>query len=137
MTGTFVEVVDAMCSLNLPVEVVEFESLTPQEQIDVAGQSTILVGAHGAGLSHAMFVKEGGAVVEILMRQNFDDGIDYHKADFANLVRFYGKQYIYYDPIAIEPNGKVDNLSAHLLIVDAQELAQVLYCLYHDTERFF
>jgi len=132
-TGTFAEVVDAMCTLNLPVEVVEFESLTPQEQIDVAGQSTILVGAHGAGLSHAMFVKEGGAVVEILMRQGF--GQDYHKADFANLVRFYGKKYVYYDPIAIELNEGVDNLSAHLLIVDAQELAQALYCLYHSVLR--
>ena len=95
MTGTFVEVVDAICSLNLPVEVVEFESLTPREQIDAASQSTILVGAHGAGLSHAMFVQEGGAVVEILMRQNFDHGSDYHKADFANLVRFYGTKYVY------------------------------------------
>ena len=82
-----------------------------------------------------MFVQEGGAVVEILMRQGFDQ--DYHKADFANLVRFYDKKYIYYDPIAIEPNEGVDNLSAQLLFVDARELAQVLYCLYHDTERFF
>jgi len=134
-TGTFAEVVDAMCKLNLPVDVVEFESLSPQEQIDVAGQSTILVGAHGAGLSHAMFVQEGGAVVEILMRQNFDHGSDYHKADFANLVRFYGKKYVYYDSIAIELNEGVDNLSARLLIVDAQELAQALYCLYHSVLR--
>ena len=72
--------------MNLPVEEVEFESLTPQEQIDVASQSTILVGAHGAGLSHTMFVQEGGAVVEILMRQGFGHRTDYHKADFANLI---------------------------------------------------
>ena len=81
-TGTFAEVINAMCGLDLPVVVVEFETMTVEEQIQAVSTSAVMVAAHGAGISHAAWMKPGMAVVEVLMRQGFA-GSDYHKADFG------------------------------------------------------
>lgn len=51
---------------GVKIEAVDFGSISLREQIDVARKTDILVGVHGAGLTHSLFMKEGrGAVVEI------------------------------------------------------------------------
>eukprot|EP00970_Alexandrium_tamarense_P014631 scaffold4215_cov202-Alexandrium_tamarense.AAC.4 len=129
--GSFVEVVDAICNLGIPVKVIEFEDLSAEQQIQSAQSANVLVAAHGAALSHAAWMKPGGAIVEVLMRQGFVEFGDYHKADYANLARFFGLKYVYYDPLELLP--KEDLISSKLIVVDTDELARVVFCLYRST----
>lgn len=134
-SGTFSEVVDAMCSMGLPIKVVEFETLAAEEQIQAVSSSVVMVAAHGAGISHAAWMRPGTAVVEVLMRQGFA-GSDYHKADFANLVRFFGKNYFYYDAVSLGPQDATE-ISAHTVVVDAEEFAQAVLCLYEKFRNAY
>ncbi|KAL9187890.1 hypothetical protein ACHAXT_006268 [Thalassiosira profunda] len=135
--GTFSEIVDAMCGLGLPVDVVEFEAMSIEDQIQAASTATVVVAAHGAGMSHAAWMRPGTAVVEVLFRQGSEFvGSDYHKADFANLARFYGKKYVYYDSVSLLPKG-TEGLLAERMVVHADELAQVVYCLFGQAQGVF
>lgn len=134
-TGTFAEIIDAMCSLGLPISIVEFETMTVEEQIQAVSSSTVMLAAHGAGMSHAAWMRPGAAVVEVLMRQGFA-GSDYHKADFANLARFYGKKYVYYDAVSLMPSN-ARGIGANNIVVDADELAQVILCLFEKFQNGF
>ncbi|KAI0097830.1 hypothetical protein GGR51DRAFT_577751 [Nemania sp. FL0031] len=52
---------------HISVRMVDFAALPFGDQVRVAQESDILVGVHGAGLTHSMFLRQGtGAVVEIL-----------------------------------------------------------------------
>ncbi|KAL6857416.1 hypothetical protein ACO1O0_004851 [Amphichorda felina] len=50
---------------HMVLEVVDFEKLTFPEQLEVARRSDVLLGVHGAGLAHTLFLRPGSAVVEI------------------------------------------------------------------------
>ena len=50
------------------VEVVDPAAFSLTDQVRMAAQTEILVGAHGAGLSHALAMPEHGAVVEVVAR---------------------------------------------------------------------
>ncbi|KAK8019122.1 hypothetical protein PG990_004260 [Apiospora arundinis] len=48
------------------VHLIDFEGMSFREQVETARDTDVLVGMHGAGLTHAMFMEEGrGALVEI------------------------------------------------------------------------
>lgn len=47
------------------VEIIDFAQLTPQEQIRKAESATVLIGQHGAGLAHMIWLAPGSHVVEI------------------------------------------------------------------------
>ncbi|CAN8096632.1 unnamed protein product [Discula destructiva] len=60
------EKAQALFSDKADVRLVDFEDMPFREQIQLARDTDVLVGMHGAGLTHAMFMEEGrGAVVEI------------------------------------------------------------------------
>ncbi|KAI3400509.1 hypothetical protein diail_2708 [Diaporthe ilicicola] len=72
---------------NVSVKMVDFGALSIQEQLVLMQHTDILVGVHGAGLTHTMFMRSGqGAVVEI---QPPDMG---HKG-FKNLAKMTGLDY--------------------------------------------
>ncbi|TVY78244.1 EGF domain-specific O-linked N-acetylglucosamine transferase [Lachnellula suecica] len=54
-----------------PINVVDFASITIEEQIKLAQSTDILVGHHGAAMAHIIFMSPGTTAVEILPR-NFD-----------------------------------------------------------------
>ncbi|KAF2970999.1 hypothetical protein GQX73_g2551 [Xylaria multiplex] len=51
---------------HITVRMIDFAALPFGEQVRIAQESDVLVGVHGAGLTHSMFMRQGaGAVVEI------------------------------------------------------------------------
>ncbi|KAK8855169.1 hypothetical protein PGQ11_011081 [Apiospora arundinis] len=58
-------------STDVEVRSVDFAAMTFREQIEIARETDVLVGVHGAGLTHALFMSSkrnggrGGAVIEI------------------------------------------------------------------------
>lgn len=54
----------------------------------------------------------------------------------ANLVRFFGKNYFYYDAVSLEPQDAPE-ISAHTVVVDAKELAQAVLCLYEKVRNAY
>ncbi|KAJ2981389.1 hypothetical protein NQ176_g2048 [Zarea fungicola] len=71
---------------HMQLEVVDFASMPLAEQIKVARRTDVLVGVHGAGLTHAMFMKPGSVLVEILP-------IDFTHKGFRNLAQMLGHRY--------------------------------------------
>lgn len=69
------------------LRLVEFETMPFREQIRLVRSTDVLVGMHGAGLTHAMFMEEGrGAVVEIQPDRLCHKG-------FRNLAKMMGIPY--------------------------------------------
>lgn len=69
------------------LRMVDFEGMPFREQVEVARDSDVLVGMHGAGLTHAMFMEEGrGALVEIQPDRLCHWG-------FRNLAKMTGHKY--------------------------------------------
>lgn len=72
---------------HIRVRSIDFGALSLPEQIRIAQETDILVGVHGAGLTHTMFLREGtGAVVEIQPPKLGYKG-------FKNMARMLGRKY--------------------------------------------
>jgi len=72
---------------NVDIESVDMGSLPLLEQLRIVQETDLLLGVHGAGLTHMMFMREGaGAVVEIQ-----PEGLS-HKG-FRNLAAMTGQKY--------------------------------------------
>jgi hypothetical protein len=50
---------------RLKLQIVDFAVLSFQEQVDIGRGTDILLGSHGAGLTHMLWMKPGSSVVEI------------------------------------------------------------------------
>ncbi|TQB75216.1 hypothetical protein MPDQ_003469 [Monascus purpureus] len=68
------------------IKVVDFAALSFEEQLRVVRETDVLVGVHGAGLTHGMFLRPGSAMVEIL-----PGGLEHR--GFRNLARQMGHRY--------------------------------------------
>ncbi|PNY21913.1 6-hydroxy-D-nicotine oxidase [Tolypocladium capitatum] len=68
---------------HMKLNVVDFSLLPFYEQLKVARETDLLIGVHGAGLTHLMFLQPGSAVIEIL-----PEGFQ-HKG-FRNLAQMLG-----------------------------------------------
>jgi len=70
-------------------EVINFETLTIEEQIKLAAETEILVSIHGAGLTNMMFMKPGAAVVEFRRDKIYHNQCYWHLADSLGLNYYY------------------------------------------------
>ncbi|MCJ1432474.1 hypothetical protein MMC27_001831 [Xylographa pallens] len=68
------------------IQMVDFATLSFVEQIRIARRTDILVGVHGAGLTHELFQRPGSAVVEIIPHSLAHKG-------FRNLAKLLGHGY--------------------------------------------
>ena len=68
------------------VQLVDFAPLSFTEQLKIARQTDILVGVHGAGLTHELFLQPGSTVVEIIPHTLKHKG-------FRNLAKLMGHHY--------------------------------------------
>jgi protein O-GlcNAc transferase len=68
------------------IQAVDFADYSLEDQIAIARKTDILVGVHGAGLTHSLFLEPGSAVIEIL-----PEGVDFK--GFENMARQLNVQY--------------------------------------------
>lgn len=71
---------------NVNVSSVDFGLLSVSEQLELVQRTDILVGLHGAALTHIMFMSQGAAVVEIRPPE-------FHHKGFKNLAQMMGIKY--------------------------------------------
>lgn len=65
---------------NVDLTVVDFATISFQEQINIVGNTDVLLGVHGNGLSHILFLPPGASVIEIFPKNSLQ--LDYRL--FAN-----------------------------------------------------
>ena len=78
----------ARAATDVNVSAVNLERLSFKEQLRVIRSTNILIGMHGAGLSHAVFLPEEAVVVEL-----FPEHVK-KKKHFRNLARLRGHTYL-------------------------------------------
>lgn len=71
---------------HMKLTVVDFASMPLHQQVQVAHQTDVLLGVHGAGLTHSMFMKPGAVLIEILPA-------DFTHKGFRNLAQMLGHRY--------------------------------------------
>ncbi|KAH0591774.1 hypothetical protein MHUMG1_10473 [Metarhizium humberi] len=71
---------------QLDLEVVDFEHISFAQQLRIIRETDLLIGIHGAGLTHTMFLPPGSAVVEILPG-------NVEKRGFQNFAQMLGHGY--------------------------------------------
>jgi protein O-GlcNAc transferase len=71
---------------SVDIQVVDFGHLALAEQIRVAHHSDIIVGVHGAGLTHGMWLPSSSAIVEVLPP-------DLDHWGFSNMAKFLGHRH--------------------------------------------
>ena len=100
---------------EIEVKMVDFAALSVAEQLRVARETDILVGVHGAGLTHSLFLPPGSAVVEMLPA-------DFEHKGFRNMAQLLGHRYFGSHAVSngtklmlmsngTEPNWQYDNIS--------------------------
>lgn len=52
-------------AIQIRVDVVKFENMTPREQLQVAYDTDVFVGIHGNGLTHLVWARPGATVIEV------------------------------------------------------------------------
>lgn len=60
---------------GVDLKVVDFATISFQEQINIVGNTDVLLGVHGNGLSHILFLPPGASVIEIFPKDSLQ--IDY------------------------------------------------------------
>jgi Glycosyltransferase 61 len=72
--NNFPEVADALIQ-NIPnitsVRILQLHNITFREQVEAIREAEVLVGVHGAGLTHLIFLEDGSHVVEFQMNLDF------------------------------------------------------------------
>jgi hypothetical protein len=71
---------------DVKVQTIDFAALPFGEQIRIIRETDILVGVHGAGLTHGMFLREGSVMAEMLPK-------DLDHKGFRNLAGLMGHTY--------------------------------------------
>ena len=71
---------------GIEISMVEFAPKPMVEQLSIIRNTDILIGVHGAGLTHALFLSPGSAAVEILPA-------DFYHKGFRNLAHLLGHRY--------------------------------------------
>lgn len=109
LRATFVDRKQTRCLLNsddyleeakarfehAEINAIDFASIPFEKQVKIAWDTDILVGIHGAGLTHAMFMKPGSTVVEIIPKEG-------GMPAFHNVASMMGMQYFRTHGLMIE-----------------------------------
>jgi len=105
-------------ALQFPIKICNFNNMEPEEQYQICSNCSLFISAHGAGCTNIIFTQQDTPLIEINFRKHWycdpvcDDHMNnninvnqkcdgrlcfvdkFHKADYHNLCRLLGKQYI-------------------------------------------
>jgi hypothetical protein len=56
---------------SIDLQIVDFAKLSFPEQVQIAANTDILLGVHGNGMSHTLFLPQGAALIEIFPENTF------------------------------------------------------------------
>lgn len=73
------------------IQILKFEGMKAPEQVMKTSRATVMIGGHGAGLSHAMWMQPGSVLLELRRRQN-------NRCFFQFLCSDHGIKYLLYQP---------------------------------------
>ena len=93
------------------IQSVDFAELSIRDQVQMASRTDILIGVHGAGLTHAMFMPQGSCIVEILPKGVMHKG-------FRNLGKLLG--HLYFSAHS-SSSAAVDSQGWHIADVELKE----------------
>lgn len=83
------ELIDKISALpQVKLQIVDFASLSFKEQIQVTAGSDILLGVHGNGLSHTLFLPSRAALIELFPKNSFR--VEYRIFANARGLPYYG-----------------------------------------------
>lgn len=100
-------------------EIIRYEDMIFQEQIDITASAISIVSIHGAGLTNTMFMQPGGNVLEFRRDRIYHNQCYWHLADALSLNYFYLFGTPDDDSLVIEGNGCN-------LIIDIEKLTDTL-----------
>lgn len=106
---------------HLSIRVVDFGKMTIKEQIQMACQSDVLIGVHGAGFTHSMFLERGAAVVELVPRE-------FNHKGFRNLAQAMDLTYFRTHAKAAPGISGIGDWQEDPIAVDQDQLVQIV-CL--------
>ena len=98
------------------------ENFSYNEQIAIFSKAKYLVGPHGAGLTNAMFLKEGGALLEIATAQNSQN----FNKDFYALSTMVGINYLHQKCEIDSKNSKIKDFYHGIISVNLEKLEKNL-----------
>ncbi|MCJ1333001.1 hypothetical protein MMC10_009695 [Thelotrema lepadinum] len=89
---------------NIQVQMVNFAAIPVAEQLKVVRNADILIGVHGAGLTHSLFLPPDSAVVEI-------QPAEFKGKGFRNLAHLLGHHYFSSHAMGPKGNWQYDDFS--------------------------
>jgi hypothetical protein len=113
---------------NLRVRGVQIDKYSMTDQLKMAAESDILVGMHGAGLSHTLFLPRHGALVELVSLSS-----DYENTHFADLAIWRGLAY--YRWVNTDPRNEVGPQLTRLPVDAIDQLLQSVVTEMCSTNR--
>lgn len=135
---------------KLPLKVVNFSRLNPQEQERICSGASIMVAMHGAGLTNLIFTPPDCHIIEVNYRRHWycdpvcDDHYnetlaynkdcggpltfkpDFHKADYHNLSLLLGKNYTEVEAEAYEGYTQAIPICRKRVFVDSNQLIRYI-----------
>ena len=135
---------------DMPIKVVDFGKMTPQDQVQACSKAKLFISAHGAGCTNLIYTNITCPLIEINFRKNWycdpvcdkhflgeldintpcgsQLKIPFHKADYHNLCYAIGKPY--YEVQALRYEGIVNRnpISKKRIYISGQELMELIRC---------
>lgn len=73
---------------NVELSIVDFAPISFREQVQIVANTDVLLGVHGNGLSHALLLPEGAALIEIFPKNSFK--VEYRIITKARGLDYFG-----------------------------------------------
>ena len=104
---------------HVDINIVDFATLTFKEQLRIVQDTDILIGVHGAGLTHEMFLQPGSTVVEILPP-------NVHHKGFRNLANQMGHRYFSTHGTRAIPSSEHSNWQEEDVFIEEERFTELV-----------